>query len=97
MIDNQTVFGWIAQNSAAGAGTAGEISDFLLRSGMTVEAVRNMFNTIAVNAAASPEQVDYVADELRYLNTGRGYSRQTNWAPILLGVGLLYLLVRNNR
>lgn len=100
MIDNgtmtQDVWGWVAENSAQGAGATGEISDFLLRAGMTVEAVRNMLNTIAVNAAGTPEQVDYVSDELRYLNTGRGNSRQTNWAPILIGAGLLYLVLRNN-
>lgn len=90
---NEELFGWIAEASAAGAGATGEISEFLLRSGMTVEAVRNALNTIAVNVGASPEQVDYVADELRYLNTGRGY-RGTNWAPLLIVGGILFLALR---
>lgn len=73
--------------NAAGSGYngAGEISEFLLNSSMSVEAVRNMLQTLAGNLGNDPARLAIVTDELRYLNTGQSVQNKNTWVWVALG------------
>lgn len=64
------VYTYVANYAGSGAVSAGQLSGILTAAGMTTEAVRNMLLTVSQNLGADQEQMDFVADELRYLNTG---------------------------
>ncbi len=84
--------------AAQGSQGAGQVSDFLLRAGFTVEAVRNALNTIATSANANQDEVRYVTNELALLNSGRipGASNTGTWV-LLAAVGfMLWASMRND-
>lgn len=94
------VFAWIGNAAGQGSNTTGEISDALLRSGMTIEAIRQALQTVAANVTADPQRVAVIQDELRYLNTGGqvgvAQSSANSWAVPALVAVLIYLAVRKD-
>lgn len=93
-------YAWLANAAGSGSNTTGEISDALLRAGMTVEAVRQALQIVAGNVQGDPQRVAVIQDELRYLNTGGAVGVAQNsansWALPLALVVVVYLLTRKN-
>lgn len=98
-VEDAGIFGTISDFAQGGVQNLGELSNFLVRSGYTIEVVRNALNNIrGVNAPAPV--VDYARQELAYLNNHPGAQQQNNTGLLIAaGVGLLLLvmLTRDNR
>lgn len=90
------IFGYISDFAQGGSGQMGELSDFLVRTGYTIEVVRNALQNIAAVGAPAPV-VDYAAQELRYLNNTGTLPNQNTSLFIVLGLGALLLLASRNR
>lgn len=87
-------FTWITNTAGSGAAGTGEISRGLLLAGYTVEEIRTMLNRVASQANATPLQLAAVTEELRFMNEGGGYAQRTNWWPLVLIGGLIWLASR---
>lgn len=90
--DQAGIFGDIANIAAQGSNQIGAASEFLLRAGYTVEAIRNAFNNIAAVAAAPTPEVELAANELRYLNNTARLRDSSSGIWIALGIGALFIL-----
>lgn len=89
------VFGMISQQTASGAQSTGQIADFLIRAGLSAAAITQILNGVANSAAASPAQIDYVQNEMRYLNDYYAQQQQNSWVVPALLLGGLFLLTRD--
>lgn len=89
------VFGVISENAARGAQGTGEVADWLIGFGLSAAAITQILNGVATSAAATPQQVAYVQNELRYLQDAY-YQPRTNWlVPALVVGALLYAVSRD--
>lgn len=88
------IFQDISSIASSGAGGLGQASQFLLRAGYTVEAVRNAFNNIAAVGGASTPELELATQELRYLNNNPAAGLQTRSnTGAIVGVGVVVLLL----
>lgn len=89
------VFGAVRDASASSADTSGQVADWLINAGLSIAAISQILNGVATSAAASPSQVAYVQNEMRYLQNYQ--EARTNWLPLLgIGAVLLYFATRRN-
>lgn len=96
-VDDPGLFDTISVFAQGGSNQLGDLSNFLVRSGYTLEVVRNALqNLTAVNAPAPV--VNYAQQELRYLNNTPGAAQNNTGLFIALGLGalLLFAIARNN-
>lgn len=83
------VYAWVADQAGAGSVSLGDISGALLNLGLTVEAVRTMLTTVAVNVGSDPQQLARINAELNYLNTYHEQPTRNDWVIPALLVGLV--------
>lgn len=87
----------VANYAGQGSNTAGDISRLLLNAGVSVEAARQMLQTIASNVGSDQQQLLTVQQELAYLNNGYVQRSNNDWIfPVGVGV-ILFLLLRDKR
>lgn len=93
-----TAFGIISDQTARGAQSTGAVADFIIRAGLSVAAATQLLNSISQSAAATPAQLNYVQNEMRYLNDEYYNLRQNRnqWAGPAIALGLIWLLTRDN-
>lgn len=90
------VFGVISENAGRGAEGTGAVADWLIAAGLSAAAITQILNGVATSAAATPDQVAYVQNELRYLQQPGYYQEQRNWiVPALIFGGLVYFATRD--
>lgn len=87
-----TVFETVSMFAGQGAGGLGQISDFLLRTGLTIEAVRNGLQNVATMVNAPAPVVEQATQELRYLNNN-GVPRDNSSGLLLAGAVVLLLVM----
>lgn len=95
-VEDAGLFGFIADFAQGGQGQMGELSDFLVRTGYTIEVVRNALQNIAAVGAPAPV-IDYAAQELRYLNSHPGAQQPNNGLLLALGGAALLLILLSRR
>lgn len=94
-----TFFDYVADYAASGSNAIGQLSDFMLRSSYTVEAIRNALNNVAAVSDADPQIVNYATNEMRYLNENYGSGQRFDPSTgiwIAIGAGVLLLLATRN-
>lgn len=89
-------FGLIGNYSAQGADSTGTVADYLIQAGLGVAAVSQILNGISVSANATPQQIRYVQDEIRYLNDQYYRPQQNSWLLPVAILGGLWLLMRKD-
>ncbi len=94
------VFGAVADNAGRGAQATGQVADWLIGAGVSVASATAILNGVATSAAATPDQIAYVQNELRYLQQpAQGVIVQQGSGGGLFGLlligGLIWLASRD--
>lgn len=90
--DAAGIFSTVADFAANGSSSIGDLSEFLLRAGYTVEAIRNGLNNISAVVGAPTPVVQYATDELRYLNNNMATRQNATGLWLLAGLAAVLLI-----
>lgn len=93
-VDLNSVFRHVAEAADRGAEPAGQIADFLISLGVTVDGVRQVLNTVATSSEITGAERAYIEGEIRALNYGYapGFGRGGGLILALLAIGAVVAL-----
>ncbi len=89
------VWAAISENAGSGAQTTGQVADGIINAGLNVAALAQLLQNIAYSADATPAEVAYAQNELRYIQQRYAAPEKSSLLPLLLLAGVLVIASRD--